>query len=45
VREAAATEHGASIMFDLALRGAGPIRCDVIMALIEQGRAPGGRAH
>ena len=45
VREAAATEHGASIMFDLAVRGGGPIRCDVILAILEQGRAPGGHAH
>jgi len=42
VREAAATEHGASILFELASRGAGPIRCDVILACLEQRGAPSG---
>ncbi len=45
VREAAATEHGASILFDLIVRGASPIRCDVIMEILEQERAPDRRTH
>jgi hypothetical protein len=45
VREAAATEHGASILFDLIVRGASPIRCDVIMEILEQERAPDARTH
>jgi hypothetical protein len=45
VREAAATEHGASIMFELASRGAGPLQCDVIMAMLAQRAAPNGRVQ
>ena len=44
VREAAATEHGASILFDLALRG-GDCRCDVLVALLDRQKTPNGRAH
>ena len=40
VREATATEHGASIMFELAKRGEGPIRCDVIVALSRTAEEP-----
>jgi hypothetical protein len=42
VREAAATEHGASILFELASRGVGVLRCAVIMALLDRQRAPSG---
>jgi hypothetical protein len=42
VREAAATEHGASLLFDLISRGVGPLRCAVIMAFLERQRAPSG---
>ena len=36
VREAAATERGASIMFELASGGAGRLACSVIMARLER---------
>jgi hypothetical protein len=42
VGEAAATEHGASILFELASRGVGPLRCSVIMACLELRVAPNG---
>jgi hypothetical protein len=42
VREAAATEHGASILFELASRGVGALRCAVIMALLEGQGTPSG---
>ena len=45
VREAAATEHGASILFDLASQGAGLVRCDVLMALLDRQKVPDGRTH
>jgi hypothetical protein len=44
VREAAATEHGASILFDLALKGR-DCRCDVLVALLDQQKTPNGRVH
>jgi len=44
VREAAATEHGASILFDLAMRG-GDCRCDVLVALLDRQEVPRARAH
>ena len=44
VREAAATEHGASILFDLAMRG-GDCRCDVLVALLDRQEVPHARAH
>jgi hypothetical protein len=43
VREAA-TEHGASILFDLAMRG-GDCRCDVLVALLDRQEVPHARAH
>ncbi len=45
VREAAGQEHGAAALFALASRGAGLTRCDVLLAILEQHRAPGGRTH
>ena len=45
VRQAAATEHGASILFDLASQGAGLVRCDVLMALLDRQEVPDGRTH
>jgi hypothetical protein len=44
VREAAATEHGASILFDLAMRG-GDCRCDLLVALLDRQKIPNGRVH
>ena len=44
VREAAATEHGASILFDLAMRG-GDCRCDVLVALLDRQKTHNGRVH
>jgi hypothetical protein len=41
VREAAATEHGAAILFDLTIRG-GNCRCDVLAALLDPQPAPSG---
>ena len=41
VREAAATEHGAAILFDLTIRG-GDCRCDVLVALLDRQGAPSG---
>jgi hypothetical protein len=45
VREAAATEHGASILFDSASQEAGLVRCDVLMALLDRQEVPNGRTH
>jgi hypothetical protein len=44
VREAATKEHGASILFDLALKGR-DCRCDVLMELLDRQEVPDGRTH
>ena len=41
VPEAAATEHGAAILFDLTIRG-GNCRCDVLAALLDGQPVPNG---
>jgi hypothetical protein len=41
VREAAATEHGAAILFDLTITGRS-CRCDVLAALLNRQPAPSG---
>ena len=44
VRETAATEHGAAILFDLASRRL-DCRCDILMALLDRQPTPDGRTR
>jgi hypothetical protein len=44
VREASKEEDGASILFDLAMRG-GDCRCDVLVALLDRQKIPNARVH